>query len=79
MLRHRRGDNSIEAPDLVVKNGVEWSENQGQTWNNGTYFSGKKGVVKNLPIRKDLLLRVRSIGSYNKESDFSTPIGTFLP
>lgn len=69
----------LEVPRLVVKNGVEWSDDQGKTWHNGTYFSGKKGIVKNLPIRKDLLLRVRSIGAYDRESDFSIPISTFLP
>lgn len=69
----------LEDPKMVVKNGVEWSEDAGATWNNGTYFSGKKGTVKNLPTRKDLLIRARSIGTYNRESDFSVPISTFLP
>jgi hypothetical protein len=69
----------LEMPKRVVKNGIEWSDDAGETWHNGTYFSGKKGLIKNLPTRKDLLLRVRSIGAYNRESGFSTPIGTFLP
>ena len=70
---------SLEMPERVVKNGVEWSDDAGTTWHNGTYFSGRKGILKNLPTRKDLLLRVRSLGSYLRESDFSTPISTFLP
>jgi hypothetical protein len=69
----------LEMPKRVVKNGIEWSENDGETWNNGTYFSGRKGIVRNLPTRKDLLLRVRSIGAYNRESGFSSAVATFLP
>ena len=61
----------------VVKNGVEWSEDNGVLWNNGTYFSGKKGTVKHLPIHKDLLIRIRSLGTFNKESGFSVPIPVF--
>ena len=70
---------SLEMPEKVVKNGVEWSDDAGATWHNGTYFSGRKGVLKNLPTRKDLQIRVRSLGAYLRESDFSTPISTFLP
>lgn len=68
----------VENPKMVVKNALEISQDNGLTWKNGTYFTGKKFIVNNLPIRKDLLLRVRSLGSYSRASDFSAPISAFL-
>ncbi len=68
----------VEDAKMVVKNALEVSQDNGTTWKNGTYFTGKKFIVKNLPIRKDLLLRVRSLGSYSRASDFSAPISAFL-
>jgi hypothetical protein len=68
----------VEDANRVVKTALEISQDNGLTWKNGTYFTGRKHIVKNLPTRKDLLLRVRSLGTYSRESDFSTPIAAFL-
>jgi hypothetical protein len=68
----------VENAKMVVKNALEVSQDNGETWQNGTYFTGKKFIVNNLPVRKDLLLRVRSLGSYSRASDFSAPISAFL-
>ena len=68
----------LEDAKRVVKNALEISQDNGETWKNGTYFTGRKYLVKNLPVRKDLLLKVRSLGTYSRESDFSVPINAFL-
>lgn len=70
---------SLEDPRKVLKNALEWSDDNGLTWNSGTYFTGKRYLIKGLPVRKDLLLRVRSLGTYSRESDFSVPIAVYLP
>lgn len=68
----------LEDANLVVKNALEYSEDNGETWKNGTYFSGKSYVLSNLPRRKELLVRVKSFGRFSRESDFSSSLPIFL-
>lgn len=68
----------LEEPSMVVKNALEFSEDNGEAWKNGTYFSGKTYVMNNFPRRKDLLVRVKSLGRYSRESEFSIPLSVFL-
>ena len=71
---------SIELVDanLVVNNLAEVSYDGGKTWARLTYFVGKKVLLKNLNRRVDLLIRVCSIGTYSRMSDYSTPISAYL-
>lgn len=65
-------------PNLVVKNMAEVSYDGGKTWTMLLYFSGKKVLLTNLTRRVDLLIRVCSIGTYSRTSDYSTPISAYL-
>jgi hypothetical protein len=56
--------------------GFEYSEN-GETWVNGQYSSSTTATIK-LPSRKDLMVRVRAIGTRDRVSEYCTPIKTFV-
>jgi hypothetical protein len=56
--------------------GFEYSEDE-VNWTNGLYSSKKSSTLK-LPSRKDLYIRVRAIGTRNRNSEFSAPVRTFV-
>jgi hypothetical protein len=55
----------------VRQMGFEYSTDKGATWTNGTYSSSTKFTWDKLPSSSDVMLRTRSIGTYNRKSDWS--------
>lgn len=47
-------------------------------WNNGVYSTGKKFQLKDLPPRTDVEVRIRFIGTYQRESDPSAAVPVFV-
>lgn len=58
-------------PKAVLTHAVEFSTDQGVTWQNGTYNSYRNFIVKDLPHTRDLWLRLRSIGHGDNKSEWS--------
>lgn len=63
-----------ESRHNVLAVAAEWREEGGTVWNNGNYFDGKTGKIKNLPSLSKVDVRLRSIGRYDLKSDWTTPI-----
>lgn len=65
-----------ESQKNVTNNvGVEWSIDNGVTWNNGQYPSQKtRMVVNGLPSLHKVMIRLRCLGTRNRVSNWSTPI-----
>ncbi len=57
---------------------VEWSEDGKVTYHNGTYKNAERILVTDLPNRKDLLFRVKCIGTHGRTSDWSDTAETFV-
>jgi hypothetical protein len=51
----------------------EYSEDQGQTWQNGVYRPSRSFVLQDLPSSNQLLLRFRTIGPGGRVSNWSEP------
>ena len=67
----------IPAPQKTVTNnvGVEWSIDNGVTWNNGQYPSQKtRMIVNGLPSLHKVMIRLRCLGTRNRVSNWSAPI-----
>jgi len=67
----------IPAAQKKVTNnvGVEWSIDNGVTWNNGQYPSKKtRMVVNGLPSLHKVMIRLRCLGTRNRVSKWSTSI-----
>lgn len=58
----------------ILNVGVEWRIVGETTWNNGTYFSGLRGNVKNLPSLTRVEIRLRSIGRGDLKSEWTRTI-----
>lgn len=61
------------APNAVLTHGIEYSDDQGQTWKNGSYRSRRRFVLDGLPSAAALLIRVRIIGRADRLSKWSEP------
>lgn len=57
---------------------VEWSDDNGITYHNGTYKNAERILVKDLPNRKDIIFRVRCVGTHGRTSEWSDIAGTFV-
>ena len=69
----------VPAPNQVVTNAVEYSYDNGETWNNGTYGNGRKGVVlSGLMVRQEILVKVRSLGRADRKSAWTNPVLVYL-
>lgn len=73
----RKGEVQVQLDDAdpraVLTHGVEYSEDQGQTWHNGTYRSQRRFVLENLPSSSALFIRIRSIGRSDRLSKWTEP------
>ncbi len=58
-------------PKGVRQIAVEFSEDNGITWRNGTYSTGKRFKLEGLVPRQDYLVRVRYVGTFQRMSDWS--------
>jgi hypothetical protein len=55
---------------------LEYSADQGATWQNGTYTGRRKFLYANLPSSADLLLRARAIGTHDRLSPWSAVVSS---
>jgi hypothetical protein len=53
---------------------VEWKIVGTEQWTNGTYFAELKGILKGLPSRADVEIRLRSLGRNDLKSIWTTQI-----
>jgi hypothetical protein len=58
--------------------GYEFSEDNGETWKNGSYSNRSTFVMPGLPTGKDILIRARSLGTYDKVSEWSDAFMAFV-
>ena len=68
----------MNKPKGVNEIGVTYSTDGWQTVHNGTYSSAKKFIIKGLPTRQDVEFRLQFIGTHQRKSDPSPPIGIFV-
>ncbi len=80
----KRGDAPCEV-DLEVERlaaaelfAVEWSADQGQNWNNGTYSSKRKFKLLTTAPKTDTLIRVRGLGRKERKGPWSEPVSLFI-
>lgn len=57
---------------------AEWSADEGQTWQNGTYSTAQRTVLSGLPTRSELLFRVTAIGAGQRKGAPSIPVRWFV-
>ncbi|MCC6722872.1 MAG: hypothetical protein IT258_00080 [Saprospiraceae bacterium] len=65
-------------PKGVKSIAVEYSEDDGLTWKNGTYTTGKKFTVSGMAPRKEYLVRVLYHGTFQRTSNPSKPLPVFV-
>ena len=65
-------------PKSVVQIAVEYSTDNGVTWHNGTYSSGKKFLLEELTPRMDYLVRICYLGTRQRTGDWSKPLPVFV-
>ncbi len=53
-------------------------EGQPEVWQNGNYANGSKLLIKDLPSRKSVRIRARSLGSQNRKSPWCEPVAVFV-
>lgn len=61
-------------PRAVRTHAIEYSLDQGKTWGNITYNTGNRFTLNNLPRTDEIWIRVKSLGSGRKESEWSEPV-----
>lgn len=67
-----------DLPKGVKSVAVEYSDDNGLTWKNGTYSTGKKFTLAGLSPRKDYLVRVVYHGTFQRTSNPSKPLPVFV-
>lgn len=67
-----------EFPSQVLTTGLEYSLDNGNTWQNGTYSSRGSMKLEGLPSRQLVMFRVRAIGTGQRRSSWTQPIELFL-
>ncbi len=67
-----------DLPKGVKSIAVEYSDDNGLTWKNGTYSTGKKFTLAGLVPRKDYLVRVVYHGTFQRTSNPSKPLPVFV-
>jgi hypothetical protein len=61
------------------KTAFEWEmEDKPGEWQNGNYANGSKLLIKDLPSRKSVRIRARSLGSQNRRSVWCEPVPVFV-
>lgn len=65
-------------PDGVKQIAIKYSSDHGQTWNNGTYSTGKRFTMENLNPKVEYMFRVCFQGTRQRQSDWSEPMGLFV-
>ena len=61
-------------PAIVRMHALEWSEDKGAQWHNGTYDARNNFVASHLPNGREILVRARSIATRGRKSDWSAPV-----
>lgn len=74
----RRGEIRVqlsdEMPSVVLIHAMEYSQDKGSTWQNGTYHNRSNFVVGGLPAGTELQFRFKSIGRGDNKSEWSEPV-----
>jgi hypothetical protein len=65
-------------PKGVTQLAIEYSYDGGQTWHNGTYSAGKLFKLGNLTPKMTVSVRVRFLGTFQRESDWSDAMEVFV-
>lgn len=58
--------------------GIEWSYDEGQTWQNGVFTTSRKAIVSGLPSQKVVWFRVFAIASMQRKGLPSAPVPYFV-
>ena len=79
----RRGEIRIgledPMPGIVRTHALEFSLDQGASWQNGTYHSKSNFVVTNLPHSPELWIRVCALATRGRKSEWSEPVMVAVP
>ncbi len=67
-----------EAVSKALVYAAEWSADNGQTWNNGTYASSRRLLLQGIPVRTDVLFRVTAIGAAQRKGAPSAAVSQFM-
>ena len=65
---------SDEMPGAVLTHAMEYSEDKGTSWKNGTYQNRNHFVVGGLPASPELLFRFKSVGRGDNKSHWTEPV-----
>lgn len=65
-------------PKGVSQIAVEHSNDNGSTWYNGTYSTGKRFKLEGLTPRKEYLIRTCYVGTFQRRSDWSETKSIFV-
>jgi hypothetical protein len=57
---------------------IEHSKDEGETWVNGTYATGRRFTISGLEVRKDYLVRALYHGTFQRTSNPSKPMPVFV-
>jgi hypothetical protein len=78
------GDGAVEVRftvpeyDRVVTNLFEWSADEGATWQGGSYGKRSPQKLDGLPVRREVLIRMRSVASHGRFSMWSEAVRVFV-
>ncbi len=62
----------------VVKFSLEWSDDNGAHWHNGTYSQGSTFLLEGLTSEKRYWLRACPLGTHRRTGDWSEPVTLFV-
>lgn len=65
-------------PKGVTQLAVEYSYDGGATWHNGTYSAGKIFLLANLTPKTTVTVRVKFLGTFRRQSDWSGTMEVFV-
>lgn len=68
----------VNLPKGVRTVALEYSNNDGLTWRNGTYTTGKKFTISGLISRTEILVRAIYHGTFQRSSNPSAPVPVFV-
>ncbi len=69
---------SLHWPPSVKEIAAEYSSDNGQSWKNSTYSTGKRFNMDGLTPRNEYLVRIAYQGTRQRASDWSEPMGIFV-
>lgn len=69
---------SSDWPASVKEIAAEYSVDNGLNWVNSTYSTGKRFTMEGLVPRAEYFIRISYLGTHQRRSDWSEPVGVFV-